>query len=34
MKSFQAHQMVFLGDNGQMEAHFGQFGDSINLNAR
>jgi hypothetical protein len=26
--------MVLLGDIGQVEAHFGPFGDSINLNAR
>jgi hypothetical protein len=33
-KSFQAHPMVLLGDVGQVEAHFGPFGDSINLEAR
>jgi hypothetical protein len=26
--------MVLLGDIGQLEAHFGPFGDSINLKAR
>jgi hypothetical protein len=26
--------MVLLGDLGQVEARFGSFGDSINLNAR
>jgi hypothetical protein len=26
--------MVLLGDIGQAEAHFGPFGDSINLEAR
>jgi hypothetical protein len=30
-KSFQAHSMVLLGDVGQVEARFGPFGDSINL---
>jgi hypothetical protein len=29
-----AHLMVLLGDIGQVEARFGLFGDSINLNAR
>jgi hypothetical protein len=33
-KSFQAHPMVLLGRIGQVEAHFGPFGDSINLDAR
>jgi hypothetical protein len=32
-KSFQAHPMVLLYDVGQVEAHFGLFGDNINLNA-
>jgi hypothetical protein len=27
-------QMVLLGDVGQVEAHFGLFGDSVNLGAR
>jgi len=26
--------MVLLGDEAQLEAHFGPFGDSANLNAR
>jgi hypothetical protein len=29
-----AHLMVFLGDVGQVEARFGQFGDSVKLDAR
>jgi hypothetical protein len=33
-KSFQAHPMVLLGDVSQVEAHFGMFGGSINLEAR
>jgi hypothetical protein len=33
-KSFWAHLMVLLGDVGQIEARFGLFGDSINLEAR
>jgi hypothetical protein len=33
-KSFQAHSMVLLGDVGQVEAHFGPFGDSINLRGK
>jgi hypothetical protein len=33
-KSFLAHPMVLLGDVGQIEAHFGLFEDSINLEAR
>ena len=28
------HPMVLLGDEAQLEAHFGPFGDSANLNAR
>ena len=28
-----AHQMVLLGDEDQVEAHFGPFGDSANLDA-
>jgi hypothetical protein len=33
-KSIQAHPMVLLGDIGLMEARFGPFGDSINLDTR
>jgi hypothetical protein len=33
-KSFWAHPMDLLGGVGQMEAHFGPFGDSVNLDAR
>jgi hypothetical protein len=33
-KYFCAHPMVVLGDVGQVEAHFGQFGDSVKLDAR
>jgi hypothetical protein len=32
-KSFWAHPMELLGDVGQMEAHFGLFGYSVNLDA-
>jgi hypothetical protein len=28
------HPMVLLDDMGQLEAHLGSFGDSINLNTR
>ena len=28
------HLMVLLGDVGEVEAHFSQFRDSVNLNAR
>jgi hypothetical protein len=28
------HPMVLLGDVGQVEAHFGPFGDGVNLDAR
>jgi hypothetical protein len=28
------HLMVLLGDKAQLEAHFGLFGDSANLDAR
>jgi hypothetical protein len=28
------HQMVLLGDEAQMEAHFGPFGDSVSFSAR
>jgi hypothetical protein len=27
------HSMVLLGDEAQVEAHFGLFGDSVNLDA-
>jgi hypothetical protein len=30
-KSFWAHSMVLLGDLGLVEAHFGSFGESVNL---
>ena len=33
-KSFWAHPMILLGDEAQVEARFGQFGDSANLDAR
>ena len=33
-KSFWLHPMLPLGDKAQVEAHFGMFGDSANLNAR
>ena len=32
-KSFWTHQMVLLGDEAQVEARFGPFGDSTNLNS-
>ena len=32
-KSFWTHQMVLLGDEAQVEARFGPFGDSANLNS-
>ena len=32
-KSFWTHQMVFLGDEAQVEPHFGPLGDSANLDA-
>jgi hypothetical protein len=28
------HLMVFLGDEAQVEAYFGPFGDSVNLDSR
>jgi hypothetical protein len=28
------HPMVLLGDEAQVEAHFGPFGDSVNLDSR
>ena len=33
-KSFWRHQMVLLGDEAQVEARFGPFGDSANLVSR
>jgi hypothetical protein len=33
-KSFWRQLMVLLGDEDQMEAHFGPFGDSANLEIR
>jgi hypothetical protein len=33
-KSFCAHPMERLGDVGQVDVHFGLFGDSLNLGAR
>jgi hypothetical protein len=30
LKSFWPHPMDLLGDVGQMEAHFGPFGDNVN----
>ena len=33
-KSFWTHPMVTLGDEAQVEAHFGAFGDSADLDAR
>ena len=33
-KSFWTHSMVPLGDEAQVEARFGPFGDSANLDAR
>ena len=32
-KSFWTHQMVLLGDEAQVKAHFGPFGDSDNLDS-
>ena len=32
-KSFWTHQMVLLGDEAHVEAHFGPFGDSANLDS-
>jgi hypothetical protein len=34
LKSFWTHLMVTLGDETQVEASFGPFGDSANLDAR
>ena len=33
-KSFWMHPMVLLGDEAQVEARFGLFGDSANLDSR
>ena len=33
-KSFWTHQIVLLGDEAQVEARFGLFGDSANVDAR
>jgi len=33
-KSFWTHQMVLLGDEAQVKARFGPFGDSANLYSR
>jgi hypothetical protein len=33
-KLFWAHETVVLVDVGQVETHFGQFGDSVKLDAR
>ena len=33
-KLFWTHLMVHLGDEAQVKAHFGPFGDSANLDAR
>ena len=33
-KSFRTHPMVLLGDEAQVKARFGLFGDSSNLDAR
>jgi len=33
-KLFWMHRMVLLSDVGQMETHFGLFGDSVYLGAR
>ena len=33
-KSFWTHQMVLLGDEAQVEARFGPFGDSANHDSR
>jgi hypothetical protein len=34
LKSFMMHPMVLLGDEAQVDARFGPFGDSANLDAR
>ena len=33
-KSFWTHPLVLLVDEAQVKAHFGPFGDSVNLDAR
>jgi hypothetical protein len=33
LKSFWTHPMVLLGDAALVDAHFGPFGDSANLDA-
>jgi hypothetical protein len=33
-KSFLTHPMVLLGDDAQVETHFGSFGDRTNLDSR
>ena len=33
-KSFWTHQIVLLGDEAQVEARFGPFGDSVSISAR
>jgi hypothetical protein len=33
-ESFWTHPIVLLGDETQVEAHFGLFGDSANLESR
>jgi hypothetical protein len=33
-KSFWAHQMVLIGDVGQVEGRFDPFGDSVNRSTR
>jgi hypothetical protein len=33
-KLFWMHPMVLLGDEAQVKAHFGLFGDSVNHNSR
>jgi hypothetical protein len=33
-KLFLTHPMVLLGDEAQMEAHFGLFGDSSNIETK
>ena len=34
LKLFWTHQMVLIGDEAQVEARFGLFGDSANLDSR
>jgi hypothetical protein len=33
-KSFCTHSMELLGDMGDVESHFGPFGDSVSIGAR